>query len=197
MEAGPPPLRFEFEWSEPEYRRLLVATDEHKAPKKDSKEKGPWGCILGTGAALALVLSWAWVSRVSYETFFLAIISIGVGLKLLQRVLEWGVPRMAAGSFRNNNPCAPHPMRRELDDVGLHTGCEVVTTLLRWEGIAQVVETPEFFLFYYMPRSADYLPKRAVGSDAMLERTRSFLRTRLGAKARLLDAAAAEAAPAA
>jgi hypothetical protein len=66
-------------------------------------------------------------------------------------------------------------MTRELDDDGLRIHCSMRDMKLAWPGIRRVVETREFLIFFQTERCAHYLPKRAVGGPAELQRVRDFL----------------------
>ena len=52
-------------------------------------------------------------------------------------------------------------------------------TRLKWEGLHKVRETPDLFMFYYSPRIAYYLPKRALGDPTEVDQVRSLIQARL------------------
>ena len=54
---------------------------------------------------------------------------------------------------------------------------------MRWEGLTEIAETDEFFLFYFSKKVAYFLPKKVIGGAAEEERLRSFLRDRVGTRA--------------
>ena len=58
-------------------------------------------------------------------------------------------------------------------------------SVMRWDGLTEIAETDEFFLFYFSKKRAYYLPKAVVGGAAEEERLRSFLRDRVGTRAHL------------
>jgi hypothetical protein len=108
-------------------------------------------------------------------------------------LLRLGLPYLSARSFRRDNHCARHPMRRIVGAQGLRTECETTSTDVQWSGIHGVVETPEFFLFYVTPACAVQLPKRAIATPEEMDRLRSLLREQLRERAQL-QSCAAEAA---
>ena len=69
------------------------------------------------------------------------------------------------------DPNIGHPMRFSFDEDGLLVRCETAETRLHWTGMPRVAESPEFFLFFYSPVLAYYLPKRAVQDPDALRKT--------------------------
>jgi YcxB-like protein len=66
----------------------------------------------------------------------------------------------ARGAVRNAMVRGDHTI--ELAEGGLRESGQVTATVIRWSAIVRVVETADFFLFYYTKSSAFYLPLSAV-----------------------------------
>lgn len=78
-------------------------------------------------------------------------------------------------------------LRRVVSDAGVEAHGNDVSMRFGWDGLRRAVETHEFFLFFYAPRAAYYIPKRAVPA-AELPRLRGLLAQQLAGRTRLLDA---------
>lgn len=97
--------------------------------------------------------------------------------KLTGRVRAWQVRRM--------DPAVRHPISLALEESGLRVITEAAETRLRWDGLHKVRETPDFFMFYYSPRIAYYLPKRVLSGQAEIDAVRASIQGRLPSEAPL------------
>ncbi len=92
--------------------------------------------------------------------------------------------RRAARKLAKTDPTLQGLQRRFVDDAGLHMVAPGLSLDLAWTTMQNVVETDEFFLFYYNTRCAYYIPKAGMESGAD-EATRQIIRTHAGGKAAL------------
>ena len=147
------PLRFPFDyvaWENARVRREISHQVAHRSL---------WHYI-GTLSLLLGVSVW-WLNRHSpnadlahlWPAFALPIIAFVV----LPGVEIWGA---FAHSRHHRLPHAQHIIVLEAEGLGMQ--CVAVQSRFAWAGLARVVETPEFLLFYVTPRAAVYLPKRAI-----------------------------------
>ena len=74
----------------------------------------------------------------------------------------------------------------ELNEEGVRAGCVAMTSEVRWEALHSARETKEFFLLYYSPKCAFYLPKRSLGGASGEAEARRSIRRHMGERARLL-----------
>jgi len=54
--------------------------------------------------------------------------------------------------------------------------------MIRWAAIQRVVETRDFFLFFFNARQAHYLPKRAIPTAEDLQHVRELVGAHVGAR---------------
>ncbi len=78
------------------------------------------------------------------------------------RITGW----MRAWQLGRNDPNVGAPFTFAFFDDHLTIRLKTLKSDLAWDGLHAVGETPTMFLFYYSPRAAYFLPKRAVGHDA-------------------------------
>jgi hypothetical protein len=181
------PLSFEFAWNEAEHARLIRAMTRHRLTGWLNRAALPFIC----GALLLFVLVVPFLRpNADPLAVWIAAAPWLVILGIWFALLRWGLPYMSARTFRRDNHCARHPMRRIISVQGLRTECETTATDIRWQGVQGVVETPEFFLFYVTRSCAVQLPKRAIPTQQDLKRLRAVLSQQLGQRAQLLDLAA-------
>jgi YcxB-like protein len=105
-------------------------------------------------------------------------------LILILVMVRWGTPWLAARRIQRNDPSVKGEFQHVVADSGVAVQTVAVTMELSWEHLQQVVETPEFFLFYYTSQSAYFTPKRAIPS-ADLPSLRDTIRAHMGTRARL------------
>jgi hypothetical protein len=111
--------------------------------------------------ALALALSaLAIVDGTPELAFPLLPLALTVGaLSILAPAL---VGRIQAWQMGRIDPNVRAPIRHDLTAEGVRMELRTTRVELGWEGMAAVRETNDFFLFFYSPRHAYYLPKRVV-----------------------------------
>lgn len=115
-------------------------------------------------------------------TFLLALgwcfpISVGAGLFI--------GPPVQVRALRQNNRAAAGPHVYKLTDAGLEMSSPGATATLTWANVVKVVESREFFLFYFAKSWAQVLPKRVVPQES-LPSLRTALTQWVGSKARLM-----------
>jgi hypothetical protein len=170
------PLSFQFTWDQAEHARMIRAVTRHQLT----------GWFRRSAVGLLRPGANPWVVWRAAAPW---IVILGIWYALLRL----GLPYLAAHTFRRDNHCARHPMRRVVGSQGLRTECETTSSTVQWSGIHGVVETAEFFLFYVTRVCAVQLPKRAIPTATELDRLRSLLRDQLGDRASLQSAEAMDA----
>ena len=98
-------------------------------------------------------------------------------------VLRFVSPFLKARALGKSDPDLAGGYERVIDEQGLRMAGKTSSVAVSWERLLQVRETPEFFLFYFHPAAAYYLPKRAIPNGTVLESLRGDLRQRLGDRA--------------
>jgi hypothetical protein len=121
---------------------------------------------------------WTWRVLLSILGLFIVIVSIGqfaagywqtatIGLipvfslsllPLLPLVTAYGNARQ----WEKLNPAGSRTVTFDANDDAVATTSSVGRIELRWSAVKQVIETPEFFLFYMTEKAAMYVPKRTV-----------------------------------
>jgi YcxB-like protein len=176
------PLTFEFTWDQAEHARLIRAITRHQLT--GWLRRSFLALIFGAVVLFMLLVPFLRPGASPWVVWRAAapwVVILGIWFALLRL----GLPYLSARSFRRDNHCARHPMRRIVSAQGLRIECETTSTDMRWSGIHGVVETAEFFLFFYTPVCAIQLPKRAIPTPIEMDRLRSLLREEIGERARL------------
>lgn len=86
--------------------------------------------------------------------------------------------------FYETTPALNGPQRYVFTDDGLALSNDGATNLIRWSAFVEAAETTEFFLLYYSPKCAYYLPRHVVAKEDQEDALRGFLREKLGEKAK-------------
>jgi hypothetical protein len=149
------------------------------------------------------ILRWSWRLLLSILGLFIAIVSIGqfsagywqtatigliplVSLSLLPflpLVTAYG----AARQWEKLNPAGARTVTVDVNEDVVATTSSVGRIELRWSAVRQVIETPEFFMFYMTDKAAIYLPKRTVQPSCRIT-LRSLVQQRTpGNRIRLID----------
>jgi YcxB-like protein len=167
--------RVTFSWEAAEHAevvRLLV---------REQMRRGLWRAVKwlvrGVVALAWLVVAltiWAGDWR-SLKTLLPLLLVATVLLIGFGRITGW----LRAFQIRKTDPNVGHPFTYEFRDSGLRLTLHTATSELRWGGMARIRETADMFLFYYNPRTAYFLPKRAVGPRSEIEALRGWIRLRL------------------
>ena len=85
------------------------------------------------------------------------------------------IGRLQAWQIRRVDPNLGAPIRHLLTPAGVRMELKTTRVELGWEGMAAARETPDFFLFFYSPRHAYYLPKRVIPAGEV-ETLRRYIR---------------------
>jgi len=167
-------LTFPASWDASEHRRAARLVHKHRIRSSWDRLRVPlllvW-LVLISSPGFLLPDGWSYLWGVSPW----------VALALLW-FAAWTVlwPRLSARNVGKNDPDAKDGYARIIDTAGLHLQGATSRVSLTWERIDRVIETPEFFLFYVGPKTAYYLPQRAVPVEqvgALRERLRQLLPT--------------------
>ena len=168
-------LSFTFDWRSGEHASvtsLLI---------REQFASGVWR-VVKWAVVLVLVLSATLTMAVAVAGDLTSTAQLGP-LTLLVSGLTWKLPiligRLQAWRVQRSDPNVAHPMTHTFNHSGLHIGMRTINAELKWAGMHKVRETPEMFLFYYSPRTAYFLPKRAVGHSDGPAALAGWIRARL------------------
>ncbi len=114
----------------------------------------------------------------------LSLLPWAIVLVLWLLFFRYWAPRLIARNVAKNDPSVKGVIYHRIADDGLHIRTSVATLTLAWSHILQVVETPDFLLYYYAPRNAYFTPRRAI-PEATLQDLRDALHRLLGPRAHL------------
>lgn len=173
------PLKFEF---------ALDAAETVRAGQEVEKRgrSGRLQAVLMLLFAAPLTIG---IVRGAPSKFYAAYFGILIGILLL--TLIWpAIRERQVQKFYDAAPAFRGIQRYEFADEGLGLSNDQASNLVRWTAFTQAVETPEFFLLYYSPKCAYYLPKRVVETEGQAVAIRGLLRDKLGEKAESLVAPA-------
>jgi hypothetical protein len=84
------------------------------------------------------------------------------GFVVLPRINQWTVKRQL-----RSNPMLGGPQSFALQEDGLAMENRAGSALVRWPTLLRVVESPEYFLFYYTRQFAYFLPRAAIPSSEL------------------------------
>jgi hypothetical protein len=104
-------------------------------------------------------------------------------------IFFFGLGWVAAWQTERSDPSVRDPMHRAVSADGLKVITSAASVELKWHGIQRIVETEEFFLFFFNKQCAYYLSKHAVGSPVDQEALRATIRARYVGRADLRPAA--------
>jgi hypothetical protein len=114
-----------------------------------------------------------------------AVVSANVGVLTLMILFELGWPRYLereVRKFYRATPALAGDQRYVFDDDGLTMSNDASAMSVRWSAIQRVAKTKEFYLLYYSPKAAYYLPRRAVAQVNREEALLDLLHAKLGEK---------------
>ena len=112
------------------------------------------------------------------------VLILRLGAPLIQR---WQLRRLYAGS-----PILREPQQYEFTRDALAIRGGPAASTMRWDAFREAIETDEFFLFYFAPRFAYYLPKRVIADPRSANGLRALVHSVLGERARGVAPATAE-----
>ncbi len=162
---------YSFSWTPAEYVRACHAITRHVR-----------GTVLTVPIlfAGALILFFAAPFANGSENASLTVFSIALVVLLLALyLLYWGAPWLRARQVLREDPCANEAIRHTVSADGFRVRTRSVAVDVKWDHISQVVETSDFFLFYFSKRAAYFTPKRAI-PEADIRPLRTLLRQLLG-----------------
>ena len=173
---------FTFRWNRNEHARAIQAIARHMPGRK-------WiNIFLYSGYTLIIALL---LYRPQVSPPFVVFVLFGFLMFLLAYAV-WLEPWLRAREVSREDTSVNQDIRHIVADDALRIRTHSVTTDMKWELFKQVVETPEFFLFYVSRRSAVFTPKRAIPPED-LDPLRTSLRSYLGTRARLSSSTKAAA----
>jgi hypothetical protein len=169
----------QFDFDSHEYYRVLLA-----AWRQDPNRWFVWAFGLGVPATIIwLNVGRHWDEVRPWEAFWSVLPWVLLGAFYL--LLVPTVYRTAARKALANDPSLRGPQSRSVDENGLHVRGASFAQDFAWSDIVRVVETPDFFLFYYNRRAAHYVPKRVLDA-AGIEQVRALVRSKLSHRATVL-----------
>jgi hypothetical protein len=172
---GPDVHQYVFDWSPSEYTRAVRSIGKHRS----SHSIFTWGIWAAIAAVVAMSL--------------LPSGSLGFALLMVTIVLltvtytDWVAPWLQARRYQREDPCASAPITHLISAERLGIRTHSASIDLQWSHIRRIVETEEFFLFYYDRNSACFTPKRAVPPQD-LPGLRATIQSAAGSKATLQGA---------
>lgn len=168
-----------FRWTQEDHVRAQRAVTRHMIG-------GTWIKVLpiATIAVILFLVVYVLISPRKAETAAV-VLPYALVLALVSVSLRWWAPRFAARRVAREDPSVKGEIRHTVSDSGFKVRGLAASVDLTWEHLAQVVETPEFFLYYYTKQWAYYTPKRAI-PVADLAPLRDAIRSHVGDRARLL-----------
>jgi len=172
------PVTAQFDFDSGEYYRVLRAAWRH--------DPNRW-FVWVFGLAVPAAILWFSVVRhlddmSPWEAFWNALPWVLLGAFYLMLVPS--AHRATARKALANDPSLRGPQSRSVDETGLHVRGAGFAQDFAWSDIVRVVETPDFFLFYYNKRAAHYMPKRVLDAAA-IEQVRALIRAKLPDRASL------------
>ena len=141
-------------------------------------------------AALILFIAALAASRSTTSPW--AIFAVGALFLLWASYLYWGAPWFTARRLLRDDPCAKDDIRHIITPEGFSVRTGAIAVDVKWRHFVQVVETPEFLLFYLNKRTAYFTPKRAI-PEADLPILRPLLVQWIGVRARVVQVPAVAA----
>ena len=105
-------------------------------------------------------------------------------LALPSALLLWWTPRLSARQLQKHDPSVGGEFTHRTTANGLAVRTVAASIDLTWAHVVQVVETPEFFLYYFQRNAAYYTPKRAI-PPGDLPSLRETIAASIGTKAHL------------
>jgi hypothetical protein len=174
--------QYTFRWSHAEHVRAQRATLRYM--------RGGWKfTVLPVAVAALLMLliaSPAVFGARSWDDAWPAVLPYAMVLVFLVIMVRWATPWLAARRVERNDPSVKGEFRHVIADGGMAIHTVAARVQLTWEHLANVVETPEFFLFYPTPHTAYFTPKRVIPASD-LPALRDTIRAHVGNRARLLS----------
>ena len=159
---APDRLEYRFRWDAGEHRRMYLASRRIvRGRSKAWLVLKIWLAIVGAIFVRSLFLD-------SFVPSFTTLWPIGFAAIWIA-MDRWGVPALTARAYaRSHAACLPNDQVLVLEQDGVTASCTTSKASVRWAGIVDVHETPEFFLLYTTPACALQLPKRAVADAPQL-----------------------------
>lgn len=162
---------------------------EHARAHGEVLRKGtPWltwlmrGAIVMAGLTALAVLG---STDATPAAGLLAILPWIVIVALWVFLLRYSTGWIAARQVAKNDPDIVGGHTRVFREDGLYMSGATSSTRLSWDRIRRVVETDEFFHFFWTTNAAYYLPKRVIPTPQEEELFRAFVRGRIGERATL------------
>lgn len=93
---------------------------------------------------------------------------------LILLVVPW-LERRQVASAHKTTPSLGGEQRCTYDESGIRMSGPMSNVDLQWSAITHVVETADFFLFYFSKNCAHFLPQNVIGSEEERERLRALV----------------------
>src|ERR1051326_4108960 len=169
---------YSFHWTPSVYVRATHAISRHM--------RGPISLIPMLFTA-AFILFLAALASTDSPGAPWALFGCGAFSILFASYLYWGAPWFRARRVLREDPCAQDGVRHTIAPEAFFVRTSGVAVEVKWGHIVQVVETPEFLLFYFNKRGAYFTPKRVIPEND-LPTLRASLLHLVGDRARLAHA---------
>lgn len=171
-----------FDFNSAEYYRALRATMRHNRAAR-------WLMAL-LGIVMPALAIWAWVIRDWERLSMVGVIVNGAPWILISAFylsMPWLTATVFARRALRDEPSVRDEQTRIVSSVGLEVRGSNYLQQFSWSDIVRTVETPEFFLFFYNRRAAQYIPKRAL-QEADVRALRDIVQAHATGKYRLAPA---------
>jgi hypothetical protein len=168
---------YTFDWQLKEHAHVIALL------MRERLESGAWR-VVRWAVVIILALATVLAGASALLGDFGSAIRLGPLVILVGGMTFWfekGAGWIRAWQVRRMDPAVLHPLSHAFEVTGLRVTAKAAETHLKWEGLHKVRETPDLFMFYYSPRIAYYLPKRAVGGPAEIGLLRDLVKERLPA----------------
>ena len=177
------PLEYSFRWTPQDHVQAMRATIRNM--------RGSFWRFLPqvslTVVGIAVLLLFAVVPSDRRLVSFINWLPYVFVLALLNIGLHWWAPWLAARQLQKDDPSVKGGEFRHItSEKGFSVRTVAASIDLTWDHMVQVVETPQFFLYYFKRNGAYATPKHAI-PNSDLASLRSTLRSLLGSRARLIE----------
>ena len=156
-------MRFRVQPTPDETQRACAATVSASLPPSRAN------LIMLANFALAGVAAFLFARSTWVTTFLLILACILTLSSVLQAEARWRIGLAQAG-----DPHADEPYEIEVGPEGIRTWCAHVDMRYTWDGITQVIETPEFYLFLRGSGGGPSIPKRLLDAASNDELRKSI-----------------------
>jgi hypothetical protein len=157
------PYSYVFDFNRREHVRACRQTDRHAIRRRWLRRLTRLAMTVG-GIFFAAVAAGQWVQGAYLTAWMFLVWSALLALTpLFSTFVAYGNARQ----WEKRN-AGSRSVTFDIQSDGVSSSSGIGRMEMRWVGITQVVETPEFVLFYITEKMAMYLPKRAISAHDLV-----------------------------